>query len=164
MAAITICSDFGAPKNKVWHCFHCFPIATHSSILAWRIPWTEETGGLQSIGSQRVGHDWANNTLLTKCFYLPHVLIMLTFHSALFHYILSFLLRLFYYIIYFTFEKYIYCIFLSKTSRKYERPSWNGWGPFSPFARVVNHLCCFQIPYILTLSPFIPNINLLTKK
>ena len=31
--------------------------ATHSSILAWRIPWTEETGGLQSIGSKRVGHD-----------------------------------------------------------------------------------------------------------
>ena len=26
MAAVTICSDFGAPKNKVWHCFHCFPI------------------------------------------------------------------------------------------------------------------------------------------
>ena len=32
-------------------------IATHSSILAWRIPWTEEPGGLQSIGSQRVGHN-----------------------------------------------------------------------------------------------------------
>ena len=32
-------------------------IATHSSILAWRIPWTEEPGGLQSMGSQRVGHD-----------------------------------------------------------------------------------------------------------
>ena len=30
---------------------------THSSILAWRIPWTEELGGLQSIASQRVGHD-----------------------------------------------------------------------------------------------------------
>ena len=30
---------------------------THSSILAWRIPWTEEPGGLQSIGSQRVGHN-----------------------------------------------------------------------------------------------------------
>jgi len=29
----------------------------HSSILAWRIPWTEEPGGLQSMGSQRVGHD-----------------------------------------------------------------------------------------------------------
>ena len=32
-------------------------LATHSSILAWRIPWTEETGGLQSMGSQRVEHD-----------------------------------------------------------------------------------------------------------
>ena len=32
-------------------------MATHSSILAWRIPWTEELGGLQSIESQRVGHD-----------------------------------------------------------------------------------------------------------
>ena len=32
-------------------------MATHSSILAWRIPWTEETGGLWSMGSQRVGHD-----------------------------------------------------------------------------------------------------------
>ena len=32
-------------------------MATHSGILAWRISWTEETGGLQSLGSQRVGHD-----------------------------------------------------------------------------------------------------------
>ena len=32
-------------------------MATHSSILAWEIPWTEEPGGLQSIGLQRVGHD-----------------------------------------------------------------------------------------------------------
>ena len=32
-------------------------MATHSSILAWRIPWTEEPGGLQSMGSQRVGYD-----------------------------------------------------------------------------------------------------------
>ena len=32
-------------------------MATHSSILAWEIPWTEESGGLQSMGSQRVGHD-----------------------------------------------------------------------------------------------------------
>ena len=35
-------------------------MATHSSILTWRIPWTEEPGGLQSIGSQRVGHDWSD--------------------------------------------------------------------------------------------------------
>ena len=36
---------------------------THSSILAWRIPWTEEPGRLQSMGSQRVRHDWVTNTL-----------------------------------------------------------------------------------------------------
>ena len=33
--------------------------ATHSSILAWNIPWTEEPDGLQSMGLQTVGHDWA---------------------------------------------------------------------------------------------------------
>ena len=32
-------------------------MTTHSSTLAWKIPWTEEPGGLQSMGSQRVGHD-----------------------------------------------------------------------------------------------------------
>ena len=37
-------------------------IAIHSSILAWRIPWTEKSGGLQSMGSQRVRHNWATNT------------------------------------------------------------------------------------------------------
>ena len=36
-------------------------MAPHSSILAWRIPWMEEPGGLQSTGSQRVGHDWATS-------------------------------------------------------------------------------------------------------
>ena len=35
-------------------------IATCSSILAWRIPWTEESGRLQSTGSQRIGHDWSD--------------------------------------------------------------------------------------------------------
>ena len=37
-------------------------MAAHTSILAWRIPCTEEPGGVQSIGSQRVGHDWVTNT------------------------------------------------------------------------------------------------------
>ena len=36
-------------------------MATHSNILFWRIPWTEETGGLSSLGSQRVGYDWVTN-------------------------------------------------------------------------------------------------------
>ena len=34
-------------------------MATHSSILAWRIPWAEAAGGFQSMGSQRVRHNWA---------------------------------------------------------------------------------------------------------
>ena len=45
-------------------CFYSFSkvywekeMAAHSSVLAWRIPWIEEPGGLQSTGSQRVGHD-----------------------------------------------------------------------------------------------------------
>ena len=38
-------------------------MATHSSILAWRTPWTEEPGGLQSIVSQRVRHDWSDLAL-----------------------------------------------------------------------------------------------------
>ena len=37
-------------------------MATHSSIVAWKIPWTEEPGRLQSMGSQRVGHDWVTFT------------------------------------------------------------------------------------------------------
>ena len=36
-------------------------MAIHSSIIAWKIPWTEELGRLQSMGSQRVGHDWATS-------------------------------------------------------------------------------------------------------
>ena len=37
-------------------------MATHSSTLAWRIPWTEEPDGLQSVGSQRVRHNWVTST------------------------------------------------------------------------------------------------------
>ena len=90
MAAVAICSDFGAQENKVCQVARGFPggasgkeptchykrhkrcefdpwedpleeeMATYSSILAWRFPWTEEPCGLQSIGSQRVGHDWSD--------------------------------------------------------------------------------------------------------
>ena len=42
-------------------------MATHSSILAWGILWTEEPGGLQSEGLQRVRHDWATNTFNRYC-------------------------------------------------------------------------------------------------
>ena len=39
-------------------------MATHSSVLAWKVPWTEEPGMLQSMGSLRVGHDWATSLSL----------------------------------------------------------------------------------------------------
>ena len=44
-------------------------MATHSSILAWEIPWTEESGGIQCLGSQKVGRDWARavNTIWVSC-------------------------------------------------------------------------------------------------
>ena len=58
-------------------------MATHSNILAWRIPWTEEPGWLQSMGSQTVGHDWATShanpqgCLLSPClfnFYADYIM------------------------------------------------------------------------------------------
>ena len=56
-------------------------MTTPSSILAWRIPWTEEAGGLQSIGLQIAGHDWSNlghMQLLCRQFSLSHVQLFVT--------------------------------------------------------------------------------------
>ena len=50
-------------------------MATHSSTLAWKIPWTEEPGGVQPMGSQRVRHDWATslrNVVAGLIFYTDH--------------------------------------------------------------------------------------------
>ena len=55
-------------ETQVWSLGQEDPLekgmATLSSILAWRIPWTEEPGGLQPMGSQRVRHDWGANTYI----------------------------------------------------------------------------------------------------
>ena len=54
------CRPFGIIKKKFFlrdMVHRKKGMATHSSILAWRIPWIEEPGGLQSMGSQRVGHN-----------------------------------------------------------------------------------------------------------
>ena len=48
-------------------------MATHSRILAWRIPWTEEPGGLQSMVSQRVRHNKATNTSQIQQAFSEHV-------------------------------------------------------------------------------------------
>ena len=42
-------------------------MATHSNTLAWKVPWTEEPGRLQSMGAQRVGRDWATSLSLSTC-------------------------------------------------------------------------------------------------
>ena len=53
-------------ETRVWALGQEDPLekemATHSSVLAWRIPWAEEPGGSQSLGLQRVRHNWATNT------------------------------------------------------------------------------------------------------
>ena len=67
-------------ENQVQSLGHEDPLvngmSTHSSILAWKIPWTEEPGRLQSMVSQRVGLDWEINTSLHICihhrFYLHY--------------------------------------------------------------------------------------------
>ena len=48
-------------------------MATHSCVLAWRIPGTAEPGGLPSVGSHRVGHDWSDLAAVTAASYLPMV-------------------------------------------------------------------------------------------
>ena len=49
---------------------------THSSILTWRIPWTEEPSELQSTGSQRVGQNWATNTHTHACYSKGNIVVL----------------------------------------------------------------------------------------
>ena len=53
-------------------------MATHSSTLAWKIPWTEKPGRLQSMGSQRVGHDWATSLSFFLFFHVASEPICMT--------------------------------------------------------------------------------------
>ena len=61
-------------------------MATHSSIPAWKISWIEEPGGLQSMGSQRVRHNWVTNTylLLGVVEFKTYILQIIFSHSELF--------------------------------------------------------------------------------
>ena len=97
-------------------------MATHSSILAWRIPWTEEPGGLPSTGLQRVGHDWATslhfNLLEPQCYYFQSTVLLTLFLSFTFPFTNFFISVLFKYIfvlpLLFSFFLYVYI----------HRPSW----------------------------------------
>ena len=70
--AQTLKNPLVMPETQVWSLGQEDPLekqmATHSSILAWRIPRTEEPARLQSMGSQRVRNDWGTNTIHTMCF------------------------------------------------------------------------------------------------
>ena len=66
-------------------------MATHSSILAWEVPWTEEPGRLQSVGSQRVGHDLVTKPQPQCTFIYFH--IVLGYHLAVWLGIFSFFLK-----------------------------------------------------------------------
>ena len=57
-------------------------MASHSSILAWRIPWTEKLGGLQSVGSQTVGHNWSD----LACMHFLKILNLVEFYFFVFHF------------------------------------------------------------------------------
>ena len=59
-------SEAGGVWSLSWEDPLVKELATHSSILVWRIPWTEETGGLQSMGSQRIGCDLAYTCIKEK--------------------------------------------------------------------------------------------------
>ena len=80
----------GVAKSRTWlsnftFTFHFHPLekamATHSSVLAWRIPGTGEPGGLLSMGSHRVGHDWSD--LAAAC--LKIISIMIRIQSEIMH-------------------------------------------------------------------------------
>ena len=58
-------------------------MATHSSTLAWKIPWMEEPGGLQSMGSQRVGHDWGTSLTLYCNIWIP-LMICYAYYCVIF--------------------------------------------------------------------------------
>ena len=84
----------GVAKSRTWlsdftFSFH-FPalekeMATHSSVLAWRIPGTGEPGGLPSMGSHRVGHDWSHLAAAAAvCMLIPNSLVLPLFLGQLF--------------------------------------------------------------------------------
>ena len=64
-------ANAGDRETRVWSLGWRHPLekdtATCFSILAWRIPWTEESGRLQSTGSQRIGHDWSDLAHINIC-------------------------------------------------------------------------------------------------
>ena len=72
-----------SPKDcSIRLCLFCCQMATHSSILAWRIPGMGEPHGLLSMGSHRVGHDWVTELNWTECIYIKfRMMVMITLYA-----------------------------------------------------------------------------------
>ena len=72
-------------------------MATHSSTLAWKIPWTEKPGRLQSMGSQRVGHDWVTSLHFRNCLQMLYNMISQTprKHLILYKFLIFLLFEMF---------------------------------------------------------------------
>ena len=63
-------------------------MTTHSSILAWKIPWTDELGGLQSMGLQRIRHNWATEQQqysIVYVYYIFFIHLSINGHLGCFH-------------------------------------------------------------------------------
>ena len=56
-------------------------MATHSSTLAWKIPWTEDPGKLQSMGSQRAGHNWMTSIITCYSYLCVYVFFLWSMHD-----------------------------------------------------------------------------------
>ena len=102
-------------------------MATHSSTCAWKIPWTEEPGWLQSMGSQRLGYEW-----VISLFCFPILKIFLSPSHTLFFFLKSHDLLL---LLFFTLQYYIGCPYINMNlPRVYMcSPSWTPLPPPSPY-------------------------------
>ena len=85
------------PETQIWSLGWEDPLekemATDSSILAWRIPWIEDPGGLQVLGSQRVGHDWVTRSFTSSLIHLC-VYAQVLYAKTLLCLLLSYILKL----------------------------------------------------------------------
>ena len=121
-------------------------MATHSSVLAWRIPWTEKPGRLQSMGSHRVGHDWsdlaaaaATKVLFPKLVlkFKSHQVFHLTRLLSIWCFTFTFVL-FFFFQFYFIFKLYIIVFVLPNIKMNPPQvymcsPSWTLLPPPSPY-------------------------------
>ena len=85
-------------------------MATHSSILAWRIPWTEEFGGLQSMGSQTARYDWVVDTVRSHTAAFIYACVYLCMHLFVHVFIRVFICAC----VYFCMRLFV-CVFISAT-------------------------------------------------